>query len=279
MVFVADALGHLGRSIAEHPPLCESRVAPSILAACSPKCLFENVFLENSNRLRSFSRPDRTCVRLCAIRFPTPGRAAFAAIATFADWPRHAVNSRWLLIARGIHGHKPAAKKAEPWTAEAERSLRSLRTLPAIRSFTNTARALKKGGKAAREEKQQSGRKESDGASEDPYDFSNLEADIASALERLKNDLSKLRAGGRFNPEVLENLRVQVEKGSSKTVKLSDVAQIVPKGRTVQVIVGEKDVGHPTTIRMAGGNHNAAADRSHSMSSPCLRPYKAAHCH
>jgi len=110
-----------------------------------------------------------------------------------------------------------------------------------VRAFTSSATLHKKGGKAAREEKQASP-KESSGASEDPYDFTSLEADIASAIERLRNDLSKLRAGGRFNPEVLENLRVQVEKGSTKTVKLSDVAQVVPKGRTVQVVVGEQDV-------------------------------------
>lgn len=69
-----------------------------------------------------------------------------------------------------------------------------------------------------------------------------LEADIATALERLKNDLSKLRAGGRFNPEVLENLRVQPDKKSTQTVKLNDLAQVIPKGRTVQILVGELDV-------------------------------------
>ena len=67
-------------------------------------------------------------------------------------------------------------------------------------------------------------------------------------MERLKNDLSKLRAGGRFNPEVVENLRVQLEKGNSKTIKLSDVAQVIPKGRTVQILVGEKDVSYETSL-------------------------------
>lgn len=66
-----------------------------------------------------------------------------------------------------------------------------------------------------------------------------LEADIGKAIERLKNDLSKLRAGGRFNPEVLEALRVKVGKES---VRLGDVAQVVPKGRQVQVLVGEEEV-------------------------------------
>jgi ribosome recycling factor len=35
---------------------------------------------------------------------------------------------------------------------------------------------------------------------------------------------------------------VQPDKNNAERVKLSDVAQVVPKGRIVQVIVGEKDV-------------------------------------
>ncbi|KAK5172156.1 uncharacterized protein LTR77_003794 [Saxophila tyrrhenica] len=101
-------------------------------------------------------------------------------------------------------------------------------------------RLLKKGGKTAREEKQAASPSKS-GPSDDPYDFSTLDADIATAVERLKNDLSKLRAGGRFNPEVLENLRVQPDKRSNQTVKLNDLAQVVPKGRTVQILVGEQE--------------------------------------
>ena len=116
-----------------------------------------------------------------------------------------------------------------------------------IRHFSTSQCLLKKGGKAAREEKQAAAK---DPASEDPYDFSNLEADIATAIERLKSDLSKLRAGGRFNPEVVENLRVQAEKSSNQTVRLSDLAQVIPKGRTVQVLVGEKDVGQLVTTQL-----------------------------
>ena len=101
----------------------------------------------------------------------------------------------------------------------------------------------KKGGKAAREDKQAASKDSGKAAGgDDPYDFSALEADIAGTIERLKNDLSKLRAGGRFNPEVLENLRVQPDKSSNQTVKLNDVSQVIPKGRTVQILVGEKDV-------------------------------------
>ena len=106
---------------------------------------------------------------------------------------------------------------------------------------------MKKGAKAAREDKASTTPTNSKGVAssttnDDPFDFTTLEADIASAIERVKHDLSKLRAGGRFNPEVLENLRVQPERSSNQTVKLSDVAQVIPKGRVVQIMVGEKDV-------------------------------------
>ena len=107
------------------------------------------------------------------------------------------------------------------------------------RSFTTSQCLHKKGGKAAREEKQAAGQ---DVAGDDPGNFTTLEADIAASIERLRDDLSKLRAGGRFNPEVLENLRVQPDKNSKQNVKLSDLAQVIPKGRTVQIMVGEKDV-------------------------------------
>ncbi|KAK4989163.1 hypothetical protein LTR66_007119 [Elasticomyces elasticus] len=108
------------------------------------------------------------------------------------------------------------------------------------RSFSTSPTSLKKGAKAARESSPSASSPSS--GTDDPFDFSTLETDIAKALEHLKNDLSKLRAGGRFNPEVLENLHVNLIKEGNVGVKLSDVAQVVPKGRTVQVIVGEKDV-------------------------------------
>jgi hypothetical protein len=77
----------------------------------------------------------------------------------------------------------------------------------------------------------------------DPYDFSELEGSIQKALDRLRNTLAKLRGGGRFNPEVLEALRVTLGKGSKETVKLGDLAQVVPRGgRTIAVMVGDASV-------------------------------------
>ncbi|OGM39962.1 putative Hsp70 chaperone (HscA) [Aspergillus bombycis] len=78
--------------------------------------------------------------------------------------------------------------------------------------------------------------------SEDPYDLAQLHHGIAVAVCRLKDDLSKLRMGGRLNTDAIENLRVQLSKGSKETLKLGDLAQVVPKGgRMVAVLVSEED--------------------------------------
>ncbi|KAK3719125.1 hypothetical protein LTR37_004689 [Vermiconidia calcicola] len=142
---------------------------------------------------------------------------------------------------------QPPYERHRPSRASTSQGLRRIGGFESARPFTTTQCFLKKGGKATREEKQASPFKAKDTPSEDPHDFANLEADIASTIERLKNDLSKLRAGGRFNPEVVENLRVQPDKSSTQTVKLSDLAQVIPKGRTVQILVGEKDHLKPMT--------------------------------
>lgn len=70
-----------------------------------------------------------------------------------------------------------------------------------------------------------------------------MDAGIEKVHEKLKNDLSKLRTGGRFNPEALENLRVHLVKDSNKSERLGDLAQVLPKGgRSLMILVGEKDV-------------------------------------
>jgi ribosome recycling factor len=116
------------------------------------------------------------------------------------------------------------------------------RCLNAPRSFCQTSVTYKKGGKAAREEKHSSAGEKSS-AVEDPYDFSTLEAGIQKALTKLQDDLSKLRTGGRFNPELLEVVRVQLNKDNKQSIRLGDLAQVVPKGgKSVVVLVGEADV-------------------------------------
>lgn len=79
--------------------------------------------------------------------------------------------------------------------------------------------------------------------SEDPYDLSSLENGIVAAVARLKDDLSKLRMGGRFNTESLEDLRVSLGKGGKEIVRLGELAQVVPKGgRTVTILASEEEV-------------------------------------
>ncbi|KAK9849150.1 Heat shock protein 70 family [Penicillium brevicompactum] len=92
-------------------------------------------------------------------------------------------------------------------------------------------------------------------AAEDPFDLSQLHNGISTAVARLKDDLSKLRAGGRFNTAVLESLRVHLSKDSKDTIKLGDLAQVVPKGgRMVTLLAAEEDHLKPLTSAIVSSN-------------------------
>jgi ribosome recycling factor len=122
-------------------------------------------------------------------------------------------------------------------------------TLSTRRAFSQSPLLHKKKGRAEREKEEDAAEKSSN-VVEDPFDFSTLESGIEKSIERLKSDLSKLRTGGRFNPEVLENVRVQLSKDNKATERLGDLAQVLPKGgRSLMVLVGEKDVSYEYTIR------------------------------
>ncbi|KAG0651496.1 Ribosome-recycling [Hyphodiscus hymeniophilus] len=127
-------------------------------------------------------------------------------------------------------------------------------SLRRLRAFSQTPLLLKKKGRVEREKEEEASEKSS-AAVEDPFDFSTLEAGIEKSLEKLRNDLSKLRTGGRFNPEVLENLRVQLSKDSKATERLGDLAQVLPKGgRTLMVLVGETNHVKPIMSAIQGSN-------------------------
>jgi ribosome recycling factor len=121
-----------------------------------------------------------------------------------------------------------------------------------VREFTNSPALYKKKDKAKKASASASEPEESSSApSEDPFDLSQLHNGISTAVARLKDDLSKLRAGGRFNTAVLESLRVQLSKDSKDSVKLGDLAQVVPKGgRMVTLLAAEEDVSscHSTAL-------------------------------
>lgn len=87
----------------------------------------------------------------------------------------------------------------------------------------------------------------------DPWDFSSLHEGIKERMTWLQSELSKLRAGGGFNSDLLENLRVAVQRGSKKTEILGDLAQIIPKGgRSLTIHVNEKAVSYRSLTTIIG---------------------------
>ncbi|KAI9835720.1 MAG: hypothetical protein M1819_001897 [Sarea resinae] len=125
------------------------------------------------------------------------------------------------------------------------------------RALTITPPLYKKGGKAA--SKHHPPPPPANSEASDPYDLSHLEAANTKAIEHLKDELSKLRQGGRFNPEILEGLKVQLAKGggAGSVVKLGEVAQVVPRGgRQIAIVAGEKEHLKPLTTSLLASNLN-----------------------
>lgn len=111
------------------------------------------------------------------------------------------------------------------------------------RSLTSTPHLYKKKDKSKPTASAAPEPNSSKSLTDDPYDLSRVESGIATAVSRLKDDLSKLRAGGRFNNEAIENLLVQPKKETKETVKLGELAQVVPKGgRMTTVLAFEEEV-------------------------------------
>ncbi|KAJ5166539.1 uncharacterized protein N7482_005320 [Penicillium canariense] len=128
-------------------------------------------------------------------------------------------------------------------------------TFPQSRNFANSPALYKKKDKAAK--KSQTSDAESNAATplEDPFDLSPLHSGISTAVSRLKDDLSKLRAGGRFNTTTLEGLKVQLSKDSHDSVRLGDLAQVVPKGgRMVTILAAEEEHIKPVTSAIVSSN-------------------------
>jgi len=121
-----------------------------------------------------------------------------------------------------------------------------------VRSFYPTPIPPKKAGKANKAHARESS-PPAEGAVrpsdvDKAYDFSGLESKILKSIEHFTHELSLLRAGGRFNPELLESLKVRLVKGSNETVRLGDIAQVVPKGRVISIIASEEDVSQPYNV-------------------------------
>ena len=118
-----------------------------------------------------------------------------------------------------------------------------LTSVPQHRTFANSPILYKKKDKGKKAPAASETQSSPATSSEDPFDLSPLQTGISTAVSRLKDDLSKLRAGGRFNTANLEGLKVQLSKDNNDTFKLGDLAQVVPKGgRMVSILAAEEEV-------------------------------------
>ena len=127
-----------------------------------------------------------------------------------------------------------------------------------IRNFSSSTQLQKKAGKANKAHARTDSTPpvstvEEPTATDKAYDVSELEASILKALEKLTHDLSQLRSGGKLNPDIVEGLKVQLGTAShgKESVRLGDIAQVVPRGRVLNVICGEEAVGRVQTLLFA----------------------------
>ncbi|KAI1091640.1 ribosome recycling factor [Rostrohypoxylon terebratum] len=76
---------------------------------------------------------------------------------------------------------------------------------------------------------------------EEPLDFADVQSRIAWQSEHFESILKKLRAGGRFNPDMIGTLRIQPDRKDSTTYPLKEVASIIPRGgRTISLLAHEE---------------------------------------
>ena len=130
----------------------------------------------------------------------------------------------------------------------------------ARRGLSTTTTLLKKGGGKQEQKRTVEINSAKTEGRDDARDFSIYRHEIDKTIDVLEKELSKLRAGG-LDLEAIEALNVNLGssggggggdpkkdgsrsggKGKGDRVKLGDVAQVVPRGRIVVIMVGEKEV-------------------------------------
>ena len=76
---------------------------------------------------------------------------------------------------------------------------------------------------------------------EDPFELADLEFSWKKGADHFEDLLKKMRAGGRFNPDVIGELRVRPDKKLPESFPLHELAAVVPKGgRNISVLVHEE---------------------------------------
>ncbi|USP81738.1 Ribosome-recycling factor [Curvularia clavata] len=133
----------------------------------------------------------------------------------------------------------------------------------AVRGFSVTSQVQKKAGKANKSHARTDSSPPVNRAgmptpTDEAYDVSGLEAQILKAIEKLTHELSQLRSGGKLNPDIVESLKVQLGTAGhgKETVRLGDIAQVVPRGRVLNVICGEEGHIKPITTAIAASPHS-----------------------
>lgn len=153
-------------------------------------------------------------------------------------------------ISGGVYAILARKGQPAPWNSAITCSnVTSGHSTLGARTFTTSIPLRKKKGKANLEKAKSETRPTAQGQSpvaptavDDAFDFSGLESSILKAMEQLTHDLAQLRPGGRLDPSVLESIKVQLDKSSQETLRISDLAQVIPRGRNISVVVGDKDV-------------------------------------
>ena len=141
-------------------------------------------------------------------------------------------------------------------------------SLASARPLSTSPRPRKKGGGKQDQKRTVELNSAKTASNDDARDFSAFKTEIEKATGFLREELAKLKAGG-LDLEAIEALRVTLGSGKGDTgsggkekgrggesgsgsgrakgqvVRLGDVSQVVPRGRVVVVMVGEKDVSSP----------------------------------
>lgn len=85
------------------------------------------------------------------------------------------------------------------------------------------------------------------------FDLGDVEADYARVDERFDKRLHEFKVGGRFNPEVLGQLRVKPDRESAQTWPLRELAQVVHRGgRSVSILVSDAEYVKPIMSAVQG---------------------------
>ncbi|KAI5298631.1 hypothetical protein KEM55_003156 [Ascosphaera atra] len=161
-------------------------------------------------------------------------------------------------IARSLYSRASIARPAPYLPLNATTPAPSL-PLPALtRSFTSSPVAYKKKDKGGSSGGSGSSSKAAPaGGAEEDLGFDALQKSIDDAVARLKDDVSKLRtgSGGRFNPQLIESLRVSVDKKSKETARLGDIAQVIPKGgRALTILLGDEEHSKAVSSAISSSN-------------------------